>query len=508
MPNIIRGKYDPSVSAISIDYGSHIFDDASSTVFHEQTHYYLSLYTNHGAVLNILAEITHRNKKLVVDLNLVKKTISELHDACYFVQEGFAHLLQAKRLMKDGGKTAVDALLENIPNKPKIALTDLLFTLNFTQEQFDQFTGKISDLAMNTTLHLEAAKKQGIILDQNKLKEHLVEENNNPNSRLKKLRYAVERDPSILQLNSADICKKVGISYQDSMSNQEKADLINAITAFTDQPTALSEKDITPLQNSDEIFTSSYEGMVIRDANLERLARTDLPKDVLHSNLAKLRTIFIYNNPESPQPSGHFGYYAFLAPKVVANLSMSISESTSVLNMGASITKIVDTHSFDYKQLTIKKERDFVNPDVIWYKNFNDFNLILDLVNNLQCHVYWTSVAFTEKDHHLFYFFLFKDFPRILHVLPCFPFVKNKITRAEFEPIDFQELAKGREAHINNFMHDMMGLPYQFDVVAMSQDPKAFLEIAKRKLADGLSRNDRCLCGSTKKWKHCHGFGK
>mgnify|MGYP001585013347 CR=1 FL=1 len=84
----------------------------------------------------------------------------------------------------------------------------------------------------------------------------------------------------------------------------------------------------------------------------------------------------------------------------------------------------------------------------------------------------------------MFYFFLFKDFPGILHVLPCFPFVKNKITRAEFEPIDFQELAKGREAHINNFMHDMMGLPYQFDVVAMSQDPKAFLEIAKRFLGN------------------------
>jgi len=98
--------------------------------------------------------------------------------------------------------------------------------------------------------------------------------------------------------------------------------------------------------------------------------------------------------------------------------------------------------------------------------------------------------------------------PELLHILPTFKFAAGKIQELGAGQMAFAEMVRGKESHVNNFMHDLMGVPYQLDVVAMTQDATIFLENAKRRIDAGLERNEKCLCGSDKKWKHCHGFGK
>ena len=336
------------MSAISIDFGSHVFEDASGVTFHEQTHYFLSSYTNYGAVHNLLSEITARKDKLIVNVDTINKSIKQLFDASYFVQEGFAHLMQAKGIFDESGDDGVKDWISLLPNAPKIAITDLLFTLKFDQQTFNAFTEKIGPLAMQTDLHLQAIADPTFILDQDRLSQHLSDETRNPNRRLAKLRVAVEKDNSILSLDLEKISEKVGLPFTPYISNGEKADLVNVITGFTSQPANISEKDILSLSGAEEIFRPSYETMVIRDANLENNARVGLPPDSITSKLAKLRTLFVYNNPESPQAPGKFGYYAFLAPRVIVNSSMSVDDAQVIVE-DSRVTRIVDTHAFNYE---------------------------------------------------------------------------------------------------------------------------------------------------------------
>ena len=95
-----------------------------------------------------------------------------------------------------------------------------------------------------------------------------------------------------------------------------------------------------------------------------------------------------------------------------------------------------------------------------------------------------------------------------MHILAGHPFVEGKLLDAKFkqETVDFFEIIKGKEQHINNLFHDMLGIPYLLDVVAMARSAEEHLKFAQNVKDNGMERNDKCICGSNKKYKKCHGF--
>lgn len=507
MTEFIRGKYEPRLGGISIDYGSHIFDDPTGTIFHEQTHYYLSNYTNHGAVFNALSAITAREDRLKVDLGLVKSNMVKLYNSMYFVQEGFAHLLQAKNIQESDGLVGVNQLVHAIPPKPRVALVDLLFTLNLTKDQFTKFTEKASLVALHTDLHQRVIEDPDFILNDASVSRYLSEVDNNPNERLKKLRVAVEKDPSLLDLDLPELCVAVGINYTSPMSNKEKAEMINVVTGMTEDGTSLVESDIRTLETTNDVFLPSYETMVIRDANLEARAYTKVLPHVVLGNLAKLRTLYIYNNPESPQPDGHFGYYAFLAPRFIVNSCIPIADSGALFGVSAKITRIVDTHAYDFNVGLLKREREFANPHIVWYKSFQDFRNFIEMVQIKKKIVSYRSFTFTEGSLHHFFLFRIEGESNLLHILPSMPFMHAKLAELGYIDKPLIDLMGDDAMHVNNFMHDLMGLPHVFNVAEMFKDPEAALESVQLRIKVGIGRNDPCVCGSSKKWKNCHGHG-
>ena len=82
----IRGQYHTQLHNISIDLPSHLFDDDKPVLNHEVTHYYLSHYTNEGAVMSILDENCLPPKKLVVESIPPKKNCNIFtYQKCFLV---------------------------------------------------------------------------------------------------------------------------------------------------------------------------------------------------------------------------------------------------------------------------------------------------------------------------------------------------------------------------------------------------------------------------------------
>ncbi len=501
----IRGQYHTQLHNISIDLPSHLFDDDKPVLNHEVTHYYLSHYTNEGAVMSILDENCLPPKKLVVEKIKTDEARKRLHDDMYDPQEGFAHLMQAFNIHDKGGDAAIKDWEDLLLNKPKAAFSYLKYALKLSGERRDAFTGKLSNISLNTNIFSEVIKDPNFLLTD-ELEKYLKEENNSSKMRFWKACRAVERNNDLLDLSEEEICAKIGLSYYPNLSNKERAELINAITKFTDSPASAKESDIRSLSGAIEALAPAFQSFILMDANLVADARVGLSADGILDEGKYLRTIFVYNNPESPQKDNHFGFYSFSRKRHIINGSLEINDASKDL-LSKNITKIVDAHSVNYANYGLVPERSFINPDIVWHKNYPDLIPFIQMSEKLGLIIEKNSFAFTDGHSYRFYLLRVKG-SNLLHILAGHPFVEGKLLDAKFkqETVDFFEIIKGKEQHINNLFHDMLGIPYLLDVVAMARSAEEHLKFAQNVKDNGMERNDKCICGSNKKYKKCHGF--
>ncbi len=461
---------------ISIDVPSHLFEEDRAVVFHEQAHYYLTNYTNEGAVLSILHEVCKPPLNLVVDKVAVGTALRLLGDDMYDAQEGLAHLIQAITIFDNsGGFDAVKEWEDRLPIEPKTAFNATRYCVKLTREQQDKFTNLVSDISLNTSIHKEVIKNPSFLLDD-RLKDYLQDENNSSKKRFDKICREIERDPSLLDMKTEDVCKKVGIPFTINMSNAEKASLINAIYSFTDKPTSATEADIKTLKDVSDIYMPSYEGMIMVNVNIPHLAKTKLSKEEVSEELKHARTIFVYNNSDSPQANNHFGFYSFSKANLVINSALEIGVESSNLVNDFPVTRIIDTASFDFTNGRIKPERDFVKADILWHKSYQDLVPFIEMAKARSLPVQCCSFAFTNE--HEVRFFIFKlEGSDMLHVAPARSFFEKKVRDSgiELKITNFFEIIKGKEHHINNFFHDILGIPYLLNIDQFAKDPEGYL---------------------------------
>lgn len=500
----IRGIYHPQTDMIVIDTASHLFGNPVPVMFHEQTHYYLSNYTNFGAVYSLLSKALADPQKAGVANPPLEPIIKSLHEKNYLPQEGIAHLIQYLRLRDESGITIKD-FEAPLPNKPKIAFNYLHFATKVNKELADIITGKISSLSMNTGLH-QAVLASDILNSQN-LDLYLSESSNNPDARFVKLCSALEKDPSLAERDDQTICATAGIEYFPLITNAEKAALINKINAVVGVMSNVQESDINGLKTTEDALLPSYEEMSFRDANIVARSENNHDPDAWVADLTFFRTIFMFDNPETVVHQGLVGYYAFLQNSRTINGRLRIQGIDKFVG-NPLMTKVVDTSTYDYERISVKETRLFTRPNIIWYKSFTDFKVFLEAAEKHSLDLEANYSAFTESHGCCFFIFRIKQHQDVLHILASHPFFMARIDSGPYkiEKINFFELIKGHEVHINNFLHDVIGIPWQFDIVEMAKDAKAFLAHAQQKFKNGIGRNEKCLCGSQRKYKKCHGY--
>jgi hypothetical protein len=218
------------------------------------------------------------------------------------------------------------------------------------------------------------------------------------------------------------------------------------------------------------------------------------------------RTLFIYNNPESLQTPGYLKFYSFSKNGYILHSALPESNIKNIID-NRYLTKVLDTASFDFKNNQVKPERAWIKPDIIWHKNFLDLQPFIKMAEEKNLRVEMLSSAFTTG-HSQWFFFLRIQGSEILHLIAGYSFTNSKLLNAKFEKTtpDFFEMVFGKEHHINNFFHDIMGIPYLLNLTEMIRDAESYLEKAKAVKEKGMPPNTLCICGSRKKWKYCHGY--
>ena len=117
----------------------------------------------------------------------------------------------------------------------------------------------------------------------------------------------------------------------------------------------------------------------------------------------------------------------------------------------------------------------------------------------------WATIAFTDPHHFWFYVFRISG-QNYLHVLVGYPYLapkfseNKKLVRTE----GLFRLIGGKEIQLNNFLHDLIGVPFLLSLTDMIKDAVAHLARAEAFNKNGLGRNDPCICGSKRKYKRCH----
>jgi hypothetical protein len=508
----VKGMYNAGVGSMSLDVGSFLFEESTGVEFHETTHYYLTKFTNYGSTYGILDEVlARRAHPLKVNPDLIQKIRNILHEGMYVPQEGFAHVMQARVIHKEGGMEAVRDFEHRIPDKPRLALANCVDFVKFNQEHFDAFTGKFGLLALNTGLAVDFAKDPTLLLDEAKLTAYLADQNHSPNKRFELLCRAIQKDENIIDLPEDEICKRVGITFHPPVNTAEKANLLNAASStFTLEPTNYTEKDITVLTGL-EPFAGAYENLILCDTNLQFDAHVGWEEGQIVGELPLFRTLFVYNylQASATDKDRVIPFYAISRQRNIINAALPRTDAYIEKINTAKLTQVVDAFTLDYKTNALRPERSYLQPKIIWYKHYNDTKIFLDMITRLKIEAKIAVIQFAEGHKFVFYLMRIPGESHI-HFLVGLPFLLGKLLACPFlkrvESQKVWEVIGEEERHVNNFCHDIVGVHSMLNMTAMMRDPEEHLERAIQVQKSGMERNELCICGSERKYKKCHGF--
>jgi len=272
----VLGRYNISDKWIGLDYGQLFLDPvkANLTLAHEMTHGVLAMVTDFGQTTNVIS-------KVIDDFTHLDKTQKEevvviLAHSQLFVQEGFATFMEISQLGKITNRNnALTWAQKNLPPDYLGRFNKLMFAFDMQQRYRDFFTGKISQLAMETGLR-KFLYEQNLLKDPDKLKKYLADENNNPDARLNKMLKTLRYKEWIVTKSIPEIAKACDITYFEPATKEEVAQFLTYVTSYTKTPKIFTANEIGDTPQGKDAFMQAGENMIIANMNLN-LAKTATP---------------------------------------------------------------------------------------------------------------------------------------------------------------------------------------------------------------------------------------
>ena len=512
----VRGLYHAGFGTVGIDLGNYIFDQNREVEYHEYTHYHLSKFTNFGLFYSIFQEILFtKAEHLIVPKEHITASVALMHYAMYLSQEGLAHLMQARLIHKEGGMDAVkefEGRIDNMQTKgnPKIALSHCRKFVDLAQAEFDAFMAKMSVLALNTGILKDCLANPQLITDISVLRTYLADKNNSPDDRFVKLCGAFEKDISMLSLPETEIAQRVGLIFWDKRTNLEQANILNVCSeALTDTPANIKEEDIQTLEGVD-VYKPALERLILRDTNIERDALAGVPPAEFLDELKHLRTLFLYIKTSFKLYPNEFPFFSFSKARLIINSAMPMDEAYLRFVNRNLVTKVIDTNGFNYKTGQIVDRFSFTNINIVWYKTAEDFQLLLNMLTQKEQPAKCSIFQLSEELKYTYYVVKIPD-TDLLHIFVGLPYHYREISKVKTlsritQDELWTEILNNNEVHINNFSHDLIGIPYAINLIDSFRDPDAFTARLERAVVNGIRRKDLCICGSMRQFKYCHGY--
>lgn len=482
-----RGDYNIAEQRIRLNYkvlaGNPV--QTELTLMHEWAHRLLA-DTDFGQAIyifyQIIPSITKLSREEIVTLS------NCLYDEQKFVQEGFATYIQYGRLLNLKGERDAENWRNNSLNAEyKEYLDKMLFIFDFTQEERDFFSGKISYIVLETGIRRNAVKDK-ILSDSKKLKEYLENDNNNPNKRLEKVIVAIEKNKELLLKDNETIAKAAGITFNFPTTKEEIAAFLNYVTSLTDSKKIYNAEDITEALAPSKAISDSMDDLVVVNLslNLAESSTMEFEHNDFLQYADKIEIIFTtYHNKDWEERDfikqlakrdPDIGIIAFLADGSKIITYATIEEATRLINNDLkNVTFATHWSWFNSKEDRVTWSDEVRKPDIIVYETIKNIrNVFKDLILSDSSLKFSRLHLAIMEDHPLQTLLVNIKSRKSIHIVNHFA---NKaisdvisVIKDKSEIMDKSYLISNKK-HLNNIFSSWMGLFWEVDWIEGSFNP-------------------------------------
>lgn len=482
-----RGDYNIAEQRIRLNFKALAGDptQAQLTMMHEWVHRLLA-DTDFGQAIHIFYKLIPHFTK--IDENEIIEMANLLYDNQQFIQEGFATFIQYGRLVNLTSREIAEKWrISAISQEYQRYLDEFIFAFDFSVEERDWFSGKISNIAMETGIRRNAVSNN-ILSEGAILKTFLADENNNPNLRLHKLIVAVKNDRTLLSKENKEIARVSGISYNSPSTKKEVADFLNYLVGFTDIPQKYSEADINDALPPSEAITQSMDKVIVANLSMNFADSATVEfeqKDFLHY-ADEIEIVFTTSHDDKwdqwdfvkskAKKDPEVGITAFLPSGNKIITYATKEEASKLLNNQLNHVTFA-THWAWYNATTnkVRWSESVRKPNVVIYDTTENMGLMLKAVTGSNPHVRFTHIhAAMMEGHPLQSLYIKIGDETPIHIVNHF---ENRnivnlinIIRDKSSIMEKDYLIANKK-HINNFLSSWNGLFWEVDWVEGMFDP-------------------------------------
>lgn len=393
----IKGKYQIGEKNIGLDYGKLFLNpiEAKATLVHELVHGIIAMQD--------FGQATHTFIKTGPEMEHLKKhdvdeMIKLMMNAQIDVQEGYATFMQVNYIGREiGKKKALEYAHKNLSPDYLIWFKNLEVGWDYTGKRLDIFTGRISQIAMETAIRTEA-QKLNLFENPKKLEEYLSNPDKNPNIRLKKILTMLSSTKYHITKQPEKICELSGIKYYPYSTKQDVADFMNYCNRLTPRKTIVKSEQIGDTPTGLDAFKPLIENTFIGNMNIRFAGNSEaifnINDLIYYADVAEIIFVSQYKDREDIKTSEELKRILGSDPEVLLGLMRKTGEKYVSALSEENAAKIL---SNEFKQATlIVKEGGY---DLINHKskisncrppNIVIYHKVKNLLNDLK--------QFTQKD--------------------------------------------------------------------------------------------------------------
>jgi hypothetical protein len=482
-----RGDYNIAEQRIRLNFKALAGDptQAQLTMMHEWVHRLLA-DTDFGQAIHIFYRLIPHFTKLIE--GEVIEIANLLYDNQQFVQEGFATFIQYGRLVNlTNRETAERWRSSAVSREYQSFLNELVFAFDFSLEERELFSGKISNIAMETGIR-RFAVTQDLFSKSENLKIFLSDETNSPNQRLHKLVETIKKDKLLLNKENADIAKASGISYNIPSTKEEVAAFLNYLVSFTAIPTKYSASDVSDALPPSEAITQSMDKMIV--ANLSMNLVDSATVEFGHADFLlyadEIEIIFVTSHDDTWDQWGfvkdkakrnpEIGITAFLPTGNKVITYATKSEATNMLNGQLKhVTFATHWSWFNATTNKIRWSESVRKPDIVIYDTTENMGLMLKAVKNTSPATTFTHLHAAMMEGHPLQSLLIRiGGEHSIHIVNHFE-NKNIVNLINIirgnSTVMGNTYLRANKKHVNNFLSSWNGLFWEVDWVEGMLDP-------------------------------------
>jgi len=470
----ILGAYSPKDGYINLNYRNLFLDPvkAELTLFHEQTHRFLTKMTDFGQATSVIFQASEALTKLAPhDLERIKKSLFENQ---VVVQESTATLIEAIHLERIKGREAVLSWVKgSLPIQYRERLNEVMFVLDLQREEQDRFTGTIPIYALHTIIRKRVVELD-LMRDSGRFIGHVTEPDNNPDNRFRKLVSAVRQSSALLGKTPEEICKAAGVSFHQDLSKDVCAEFMTYLAQFTDQPRVYLPADIGDAPEAIEHLLSASDEMIIGGFSLKQSMCLTAVADLLHyQDVTEAIVVFglgagsawqlEYEKLVGVRPEGVIIAFSKTGEKYHLPLD-KVAISTLLSKAFEKKTLIVKWGLYEVGGSCLSGFTGSRRPNVVLYNTVNNLTEKFEGWFKAGRNVEYLFLGASED--HPFHTLILKDENGVLHYVNVFgkklindfrmAFKDNLVSRPEEDFLS-------EPMHLNNVLSIWMGLPWEID---------------------------------------------